>query len=98
MIDNVTSTKTFKRVQRQTKPVRHFIKKFLNDWSFDLASMIAYNLLVAILPIVIILLGFVGLILRDQPEEQQSLKDKIINSFPADNTTRSGIKQVYKSI
>jgi uncharacterized BrkB/YihY/UPF0761 family membrane protein len=56
--------------------------------------MLAYSLLVAILPIAITVLGFAGLILKDNPQGQQDIKDKIIDSFPADNTTQNGIKQV----
>ncbi len=94
MIDNVTSSTTFQRAEHQTKPARRFIQKFQNDWSLDLASMLAYSFLVAILPIVITILGFIGLILKDRPDAEQDLKNKIINSFPADNTTQTGIKQV----
>ncbi len=87
MIDYVTSSTTFKHAERQTKPVRRFIEKFINDWSFDFASMVAFNLLIALLPIAVILFGILGFILKDHPEAQQVLKDKIINSFPSDNTT-----------
>ena len=98
MIDNVTSSTTVQRAQHETKVVRRFISKIINDWSFELASMLAYNLLVAILPIAITLFGIVGFILRDHPEIQEDLKDKLINSFPADNTTQNGIKQVCRRI
>jgi len=94
MIDNVTSSTTFKRAEHKTKPARRFILKFLNDWSLDLASMVAYSLLVALLPIAVTLLGFVGLILKYDPQSQQDVKQKISNLFPADNVTQTGIKQV----
>lgn len=55
MIDNITSSSTIKHVERQTKPIRHFVEKFLNDWSFDFASMVAYSLLITLLPIAVTL-------------------------------------------
>jgi len=95
MINTVTSPTTFKRAERQTKPVRRFIQKLLNDWSFDLASMLAYSLLIALLPIAVTFFGILGLILIDYPQAQQDFKDKIIHLFPADNTTQTGIEQVH---
>ncbi|CAF0989709.1 unnamed protein product [Adineta ricciae] len=82
------------RTKNRTKPIRQLLKKFLHDWSLDLASMLAYNFLVAILPIAIIVFGLIGLILRNSPEHQDDLKNKIIQSFPTDNTTQNGIKQI----
>lgn len=93
-MDNIISSTTFQQAKHETKPIRRFILKIINDWSLDLASMLAYNLMVAILPIAITLFGIVGLILRDNPQIQQDLKDKLTNAFPSDNTTQSGITQV----
>ena len=70
------------------------VDKFLKDWSLDFASMLAYNLLISLLPIAITIFGIFDLILKDNPQATQDLKDKIINPFPSDNTTRTGIKQV----
>lgn len=94
MIDNIKSSAVFKQSQRRTKTVRHFLNKFLNDWSLNFAAMLAYNLLIALLPIAVALFGIFGLVLKNDPAAQKKLEDKIINSFPADNTTRSGIRQV----
>jgi len=94
MINNIKPTVLFKHGQRGTKPVRHFLRKFLNDWSLNFAAMLAYNLLIALLPIAVALFGILGLILKNYPDIQKEVEDKIINSFPSDNTTRAGIKQV----
>jgi uncharacterized BrkB/YihY/UPF0761 family membrane protein len=94
MIDNIKSTTAFQQSQQTTKPVRRFIRKFLNDWSLNFAAMLAYNLLIALLPIAVALFGILGLVLKNYPTAQEDVKHKIINSFPADNTTQSGIKQV----
>ncbi|CAF0761756.1 unnamed protein product [Rotaria sp. Silwood1] len=94
MIDNLKSTTVFKGGQRQTKPVRRFIRKFTNDWSMDFSAMLAYNLLITLLPIAVALFGITGLVLKNYPDIQNEVKEKIIHFFPADNTTQSGIKQV----
>lgn len=56
--------------------------------------MLAYNLLVALLPIAVALFGILGLVLSNNTEARENVKNKIINSFPSDNTTQSGIRQV----
>jgi len=94
MIDNIKSSTPFKQGQRRTKPARRFLRKFLNDWSLNFAAMLAYNLLIALLPTAVALFGIFGLVLKNYPDTQQDLKNKIINSFPSDNTTQSGITQV----
>jgi uncharacterized BrkB/YihY/UPF0761 family membrane protein len=94
MITGLRSSSVFRNGQRRTKPVRHFFRKFLNDWSMDFSAMLAYNLLIALLPIAVALFGILGLVLKNYPDTQQEIKNKIINSFSVDNTTRSGIEQV----
>ncbi len=94
MIDTIKSSAVFKHGQRRTKTIRHFLNKFLNDWSLNFAAMLAYNLLIALLPIAVALFGIFGLVLRNDTASKQKLKDTIINSFPADDTTRNGTRQV----
>ena len=60
----------------------------------DFSAMLAYNLLIALLPIAVALFGILGLVLKNYPNAEQQMKEKIINSFPSDNATRSGIEQV----
>lgn len=93
-MDEINSTDLIKETKVVTRPIRLFVKKCLNDWSFDLSSMVAYSLLVTIFPIAVTILGFIGLILKDNIQTQNNLKNQIINSFPSDNTTQTGIKQV----
>ena len=97
MVDRVTNSATLETAEHRTKPARRFIRKIVNDWSLDFASMLAYSLLVALLPIAITLFGIVGFILKDRPQAQEDLKDKISSLFPADNTTQVGIRQVESS-
>ena len=94
MIDNLKSTTAFQQGQQRTKPARRFLRKFLNDWSLDLSTMLAYNLLIALLPIAVALFGILGIILRNNPSAEERIKEEIINSTSFDNTTQQGIKQV----
>ncbi|CAF4884383.1 unnamed protein product, partial [Rotaria magnacalcarata] len=55
--------------------------------------MLAFNLLIALLPIAVALFGILGLVLRNNSGAQQEIKDTIVNSLSTDNTTQVGIKQ-----
>ncbi len=94
MINNIRTSPLYRGGQRRTKPVRHFLRKFLNDWSLDFAAMLAYNLLIALLPIAVALFGILGLILKNHPETEKRIKDEIINATAFDNTTQQGVRQV----
>ncbi|UJR23949.1 hypothetical protein I4U23_026917 [Adineta vaga] len=94
MIDNLKSTTAFQQGQQTTKPARRFLRKFMNDWSLNFAAMLAYNLLIALLPVAIALFGILGLVLKNNDDARERVKNKIIRSFPTDNTTQSGIRQV----
>lgn len=73
-----------KTAERGTKPVQAFITKFNNDWSMNLAAALAYNLLMAVFPIVIALFSILGLILGTlNPSAYDQLKVQIIHVLPA---------------
>jgi len=58
-----TSTGTLVTVEKDTKPILGLFTKFNNDWSMNLAAGLAYNLLMSIFPIIIAVLGILGLII-----------------------------------
>jgi len=60
-------TRFFNKVQKDTRPAQSFINKFNNDWVMNFAGILAYNLMLAIFPIAIALLGITGLILSGNP-------------------------------
>ena len=68
MINGIRSSCSIQRSGTSNKIIRLFIRKFLNDWSLDFSAMLAYNLLIALLPTVVALFGTFGLILRNYPE------------------------------
>ena len=51
-------------VHRITHAAKNLVLKFNNDWSMNLVSMIAYNLITAIFPILLALLSIVGMVLN----------------------------------
>ncbi|CAF1106440.1 unnamed protein product [Didymodactylos carnosus] len=93
LTSTLNDTKLFQVARRETKPYRQFFSKFMHDWSLDLAAMLAYNLLIALLPIAVALFGILAIILGKYSNFQDTIKKKIVNSFP-DNTTREALEQV----
>ena len=82
MASGITPAEILADVKQDTKPYRLFFQKFQHDWSMVLSSMLAFNLLIALLPMAIILFGIVGLILGNNFHLQNRLKTSIINVFP----------------
>ena len=70
-------------LERELKPYQLFFYKFKHDWSLTLASMLAFNLLMALLPMAIMIFGILGLILGRHVDFQEKIKIKILNSFPS---------------
>lgn len=75
-----------KEVQEAKKAVRglkSFWAKFNNDWVLNLAAMLAYNLLMTIVPILAMLLSFFGLFLGGlAPGAEQQFINQISNAIP----------------
>ncbi len=65
------------------KSLQAFITKFTNDWVLSLASGLAFNLMVAIIPIIIAILALAGFIYGGlNPSIQQELIQYIQQLFP----------------
>ena len=63
--------------------VKEFILKFANDWSMNLASMIAYNLITAIFPILLAILSIVGMVLNVFANSHiQDVANALSRAFP----------------
>ncbi|HKT39468.1 MAG TPA: YhjD/YihY/BrkB family envelope integrity protein, partial [Ktedonobacterales bacterium] len=54
-----------RRVIKAIQPLLDFWTKLNDDWVFNLAGMLAYNFLMSLFPILLLLLAAVGLILGD---------------------------------
>ncbi|CAF1611751.1 unnamed protein product, partial [Adineta ricciae] len=88
----VTNTRLFKYAKKETTPFRLFVQKVKHDWSFVFSGMLAFNILLALLPMAITLFGILGLVLDNHPDLRNNIKKKIIDSFPVE--TRHSIRQI----
>jgi len=82
MESTIINTRLFKYAKKETTPYRLFIQKFKHDWSLVFSGMLAFNLLIALLPMAITLFGILGIILGKNPDLQNRIKHKIIDTFP----------------
>jgi membrane protein len=62
-----------------------FWTKVNNDWIFNLAGLLAYNFIVALVPLLIVVLGSVGLFLGRQSEEALNILIATIEQFLPSN-------------
>jgi membrane protein len=88
-------TRPLKQKKQQEKPeaneaekalngLKAFWTKVSNDWVFNLAAMLAYNLLMSIVPILAMLLSFFGLFLAGlAPGSEQQLINQISTTIPS---------------
>jgi YihY family inner membrane protein len=58
-----TTKKLLQSADRNTKPFRNFLTKFSNDWAMTFAGVLAYSLLMAMVPIAIALVAILGFVL-----------------------------------
>jgi len=82
-----------------TGAIKNAVFKFANDWSMNLASMIAYNLITAIFPILLAVLSLVGLVLRFTAYGHiQDVADAISRVFPKEITSSIDLTDLLKSL
>jgi uncharacterized BrkB/YihY/UPF0761 family membrane protein len=64
--------------QKGAKSLQEFWTKFNNDWVMSFAAGLAFNLITAIFPILIAILGIAGLALRQlSPSAESELKTSL---------------------
>jgi uncharacterized BrkB/YihY/UPF0761 family membrane protein len=56
--------------------------KIIYDWSFSLSALIAYYLLISLLPLVLSMFAVVSLICGNDPTFQNRIRDRLIKAFP----------------
>src|ERR1700686_3866048 len=70
--------------KKGAKSLKGFFNKFNNDWVMNFASALAFNLITAILPILIAIVAIVGLTFgRLDPTAESQLIDQLKHIFPA---------------
>lgn len=72
-----------KSLKERIRPLLNFWQKLSNDWIFNLAGLLAYNILTSIIPILLALLAIAGFILNAiSPGSQQLLANTIADALP----------------
>lgn len=98
---NASSTsKMIHTIEKKTQPLQAFITKCVNDWVLNLAGVIAYNMLMAMVPIATIFLAILGLILQSS-NIQTYILQQITALFPGlanqENALKLAAFQLQKS-
>src|SRR3989442_12152881 len=92
-IQKRTSTGALVTVEKAAKPVGAFLAKFTNDWTMNLAAGLAYNLLMSIFPIIIAMLGILGLIIGGL---DRTAFDSLINNLGNALHALPGVKETIR--
>jgi YihY family inner membrane protein len=75
-------------MERRWRPLLSFWIKISNDWVFNLAGVLAYNLLLSVFPILLLLLAITGFVLSGlSPGSQLQLRHIIAQAFPQGTAT-----------
>lgn len=85
-------------VDKGTKPFRTFITKFNNDWSMSFAGLLAYNLLMAMLPIAIAIISLLGFILAGNLSLRDSMINQIAQIFPGATSQQNAIDLAFRQL
>jgi membrane protein len=87
------ATTVVRTLVRESQPLQAFWNKFNNDWSWNHAAGLAYNLMLAMFPLVIALLALIGVFLgRLDPGAYDTLIQRITTLLPAITSSQHLIK------
>ena len=76
-------------VQRNTGSLQAFLTKFNNDWSTTFAGLLAYNILMAMLPIAIALIAILGFVLGSR--NRDAIIQQVNTIFPGQAANQNTI-------
>lgn len=86
-------------IKKSFKTLGMFWIKFNNDWSWNNAAGLAYNLLLSMFPLVIALLAILGFFLRQpDPTAYDQVLNQIEQIFPAATSSESIIKTALEHL
>jgi membrane protein len=81
-----------RNLKNRTRPLLRFWQKLSNDWVFNLAGLLAYNLLMSIFPILLALLAVAGFVFNNlAPGSEQGLLRAIADALPGGASGTGGI-------
>src|SRR5260370_36496263 len=72
--------------KESAKTLRDFFTKFNNDWVMGFASALAFNLITAILPMLIAIIAIVGFTVGSLDPAEQQLISHLQSLFPSSDT------------
>ncbi len=100
-VKEVASSEPVKKVEKQAKPFQQFLTKFNNDGTMMFSGVLAYNLMLAMFPILIALISILGFTLgRLSPDAVTKIQEQIAAIFPgaaAGQIVKGAITQLNKS-
>src|SRR5437588_6341399 len=93
-------SRILKTLDKKTKPFQEFWAKFNNDWSWNNAAGLAFNLILSIFPLVIALLALIGFFVgRLDPVAYQDFKtSKLHDLFPAVTSSQNIIQPALRQL
>lgn len=91
-----TSSHLKQSVGKEVKPFQQFLQKFGNDWAMTFAGVLAYNLLMSMLPIAIALVSILGFVLGHSNLDM--IVSKISQVFPAQTSQQDAIKLALEAL
>lgn len=92
----VPTQKLVQSVQRNTRPLQAFLTKFNNDWSTTFAGVLAYNSLMAMLPIAIALVCILGFVLGSH--NRDAIIRQIDTIFPLQAAHQNAIELAFNQL
>jgi len=76
-----------------------FVQKFANDWSINLAGMLTYSLITAIIPLLVGILSIVGVVLKVvSPSEFNNVATSIGSALPGQAQKVIDMKALLKNL
>src|SRR5438105_7456521 len=93
-------SRILKTLDKKTKPFQEFWTKFNNDWSWNNAAGLAFNLILSIFPLVIALLALIGLFLQglDPGAYHDLMYNKLPQLFPAVTSSQNIIQPALRQL
>ena len=93
------SSTAVEAASKNVKPFMAFMTKFSNDWSMNLSAALAYNLLMAIIPIAIAALAILGIVLGTlSPSTYANVQSQITSFAPKGISTQGILDSVTRQL
>lgn len=70
------------RLNKDSGLFSRFFLKLVYDWSFSLSALVAYYLLISLLPLILSIFAVISLIFSDHGQFQDQIRNRLIKYFP----------------